>query len=145
MNIFRLYKKTENKEEREWFVLLLLGLLGLISLILLTFFFEHRSEEYYHANSGLFIIDIMIFLIFIAGKQKTKMIFSNLKRVYTERDKLTLLDYGDILLLLTYVTAILSFIFVLDLSFIKNYGIRISAVVSVTIAKLLKDLFGSKK
>lgn len=145
LNIIRIYKKTENKEHREWFLLLFLGLLILISLIFLTFFFEYRSGEYYRANSGLFVINIMIFLIFIAGQQKTKMIFSNLKRVYSERDKLTLSDYGDILLLIVYATAMLSFIFILDLTFIENYGIRISAVVSVTIVKLLKDLYWTKK
>ena len=137
MNILRLYKKTENKEHREWFLLTLFLLLGLLALICLTFFYENGTSEYYRANSGLFVISVMVFLIFIGSRQKTKNIFSDLKRLFTNNDELKLTNYGDIILLVIYVTAMFSFIFVLDLSFIENSGIRISAVVSVTIIKLL--------
>ncbi len=46
---------------------------------------------------------------------------------------------------MVFTIALISFLFILDLSFIKNYGLRISAVVGVTLVKLIKDLLSVKK
>lgn len=144
MNIIKTYKDTKSKECREWFLLGLFSAVGILMMIFLTFIFEEGTQDYYHANNGLFIGIILNCLLLLGGKEKTKVILHKVNKVFKRSLDLNLYDYGDILLLCTYILAIVSFIFILDLSFIENYGVRISAVVGITIAKLLKDLVWSR-
>ncbi|MAT58370.1 MAG: hypothetical protein K8F60_01640 [Melioribacteraceae bacterium] len=144
MNILKLYKDTDNKDVREMFLLMCLAILGLMTMITLTYIFEEGSSSYYRAQNGLFILDIMCFLLLIGYTAKTKEAFIRLKKFFIKDESIDLLDCNHILLLVVYLIAITSFIFILDLSFMSNYGIKIGAVVAVTIVKMLKDIATSK-
>ena len=141
MNVFKIYKNTKAKDEREWFLLSVMGIFFILLLIFLVIFFEKGTRLYYRSNNGLFIIDVMFFLLFVGGKEKTKELLKKTMNFFQNKLEMTLYNIGDLLLLSMYTIAIVSFIFVLDLSFLNNYGIRISAVVGVILTKLIKDLF----
>lgn len=144
MRIIKLYKKTKDKEEREWFLLGILGLFFLVVLNGTVLYFEKGTHLYYKANNGLFIANILFFIIFVGGKSIIRKIVHNLKYNTIKKNIFTLHDIGNYLLIINISISFLSFIFILDLSFIGNYGIRIGAVVGVIIVRLIQDLFFAK-
>jgi hypothetical protein len=145
MGIINQYKSSKSKKDRDWFLQCLLFFLTIIAMIVIVMLQEEGSRDYYVANNGLLIMNLITFLIFLVGKtQKTRSLYKSFSKLATRKIALSLPELGNIFLLSSFVISVLSFILILDLSFMQNYGIRIGGAASVIVFKIIRILFESK-
>jgi heme/copper-type cytochrome/quinol oxidase subunit 4 len=135
--IINIYKGTKNKKEIEWFKLNLLIFVLITVMTLLPFFFDVETRGYSQMNNALLIGIVTIFgLAFINISKTKKTIHSGLKYFTGDRENFSLVNYGDVLLFSSFIVAVLSFLFVLDVSFVKTIGVRIGTVIAVNLINI---------
>jgi len=143
-------QKQENVEvsnkisDSDWLIVNVFGGLCFAGLYLFSLNEEIGTNDYYHTQNGLFIISCLFILCFVAGKNLNIQIYESAKKAIQATDTISKRDLGNILLGVTYVIAFVT-LFVIDLSFLPNYGLRISGVVAVNTYVLLRNLFYARK
>ncbi len=146
------YQKPFSKEwylsysdkDRKLFESLLFILLPVLVLFFYTLTKEPTDDGYYKMHSALFLCCIMIALLFVIRKSEINLIVKNAWLTVSKNKGVGLPEVVDSLFFLCGVLVIVSLIFVIDLSFLSNYGIRIGGVVAFGLAKTLKTIFSSR-
>jgi len=137
--------EVSNKiSDSDWFIVNAVSLLGFLGLYLISSTVEVGTNDYYHIQNGLFILSCLAILVFVAGKKLNFQILASTKKIIQSPQGAGKRDLGNMLLGMTYVIAFVT-LFVIDLSFLPNYGLRISGVVAVNTYVLLRNLFYSRK
>lgn len=136
---------TSNKiSDSDWLVLNVFGVFSFLLIYLVSAIEEVGTNNYYHSQNGLFILSCLFILVFVAGKNLNIQIYDSAKKVIQTPDTVSKRDMGNILLGVAHVIAFVT-LFVIDLSFLPNYGLRISGVVAVNTYVLLRNLFYPRK
>lgn len=124
---------------RTWVELNFLLVMAMMVLIVYSFFPEKRSRDYYHVHNALFVCSVIIVLLLVLRRFDVKRMFRNLFRFQSERTVLLI----DWLTLISYMQAIFALVIV-DTSFMSDFGLRISAVVSVNVVIIVKSIWQSR-
>lgn len=145
MKLFNLYIDNKNKKDREWFQLGGTICCGMILISVFPLLFESGTHMYNQGNNGILISIIAIWGLFLISKLKTLEIYRKGFRLLKNDTKdFKLFDYGDVMLFFSFVISCISFVFVLDLSFINDFGIKIGGVVGINLVNLIKYVFSSR-
>lgn len=146
MKIIKLYKKEKDKEKKEWFLYSVIIFLGSFFCSLFPIIYESNDRLYLKANIVQFIMIIIVFSLFLISKEKSKEIYRHWKEFIFRKDKLfTVYEYGDVFLFNTFLLASFSMIFILDLDFINNYGIKIGTVVAINLIYILRNIVSTRR
>jgi len=101
---------------------------------------ESPGSRYYNKiNNALFISCLMWFIIILGGRKTTKYVFKQFKILFTKNTEYDLDNYLYFFLLVTFIISIVAFLFVIDLSFLKSNGIRVSGVAGMLILRIIID------
>lgn len=130
--------------DSDWLIVNAISVLGFVGLYLISSTVEIDTNDYYHIQNGLFILSCLAILVFVAGKNLNIQIYESAKKAIQATDTISKRDLGNIFLGVTYVIAFVT-LFVIDLSFLPSYGLRISGVVAVNTYVLLRNLFYPRK
>lgn len=121
------YREYSDKE-RKLFESILLLLIPTLVLFLYTLTKEPLEDGYYKLHSALFYCCILIFLLFVIRRFDFSAILKNSWKVLTRFKSSTLPDMMDTLFLANGLIFFISILFVIDVSALSNYGVRIGAV-----------------
>jgi hypothetical protein len=139
-NWLRTYRSQVDKQTRKTVFLwstMFASILGIDVIILLQ---DEGTRLYYKGNNGLLILIILYGLAFIAvGKSIREMAGSFVRLLRTGRE-IESSEIPGVLMFLTLLSLTASVLFVLDLSFVKSYGVKIGAVIGVYLIKIIRDL-----
>ncbi len=124
----------------DWFGINLLIAISICVLFIFSITMEEGTDSYYNMHSGLLTVTLLSILLFFVRRNVNTHIYRVIRKLFKTSEKLTLYEYGDILLGTTYLIAMIS-IFFIDYSFFSNYGIRIGTVVAINLFFLLKSLY----
>lgn len=145
--ILRIQQEQRNKDEGhlDWFLTNCLFLIAVIGLNFIPFFLDVGTDSYNHTQNGILVVFILALLSFLLRKNANNHMYKSVRKMLFEKKKLNLYEKGDIVLALTYFSALISF-FLIDFSFLKSYGLKISAVAAVSIFELLRrNILNRKK
>ena len=109
-------------------------LVGIISIVLVL---GDEHPKYYKAQNGLFVVLITFLLLTLIRRNGLIRILRNTFDL--RKKEISLNDISDIIFTLMIILALVSFLFILDLEFISDSGIKIGGVVALS----LTSLFGS--
>ena len=135
--------KKQLLEDVDWFLINLMLLVGITGLLYLAVSKEKDAPNYFKAQSYLFVAVVISVTSFLVRKDVVKDMINTLKRVF-KGIKIDLYEKGNILLTLSYLMALIS-IFAIDMSFMNNYGIKVSGVVAVNFYFMFKTFVFDKK
>ncbi len=137
--------EVSNKvSDSDWFIVSGICVAGFIGLHLISLTEEAGTYGYYHIQNGLFVLSCLFILVFVASKDLNIQIYESVKKAIQMPNIVDRRDLGNILAGITYVISLIT-LFIVDLSFFSNYGLRISGVVAVNIYVLLRHLFYARK
>lgn len=128
---------SKNDKETFWYAVIMLLLYPVI--ILWALLISENSSGYYRVHNTLFILCIFCFVLVMVGKNTTIYLFSQFKQLFIKMTSYDISNYTWLIVMIVFILSIIAFLFVLDISFISNYGIRISAVAGVLLMRLLID------
>jgi peptidoglycan/LPS O-acetylase OafA/YrhL len=135
--------KRQPKKDRDTLGLIVLILVFVITQMVWTIFSSSDDSMYYRHNSVLFMMCIGIFLVSIIRRQDLKNIYNNFVSLAKGKINNNINQLTDAVLFGCIIIAVVSFVLVIDLSFIGSYGFRIGAVVAVSIFSLLRSVVRS--
>lgn len=98
---------------------------------------DHGS--YYKVHGGLFVASILLILAFLAVKGTLTMMLRHTWRTFVRPGKVALPEVVDALRVVTFVVALTSLTFIVDLSFFKH-GFRIGGATAVSLYLVFKAL-----
>ena len=133
--------QSYSDKDRKIFESLLFVLIPVIVLFIYTLTKDPADSGYYKMHSALFLCSVMIGLLFVIRKSELLSIAKSPWYILSKNKKVGLTEVIDSLFFLCGVVVIVSLVFVIDLEFMSNYGIRIGGVVAFGIAKALKSFF----
>jgi uncharacterized membrane protein YfcA len=133
----------DKKGHLDWFLVNCFFLCSIIGLFILLLITEYNPKDYYYLHNGAFVAILLTILSFIVRRSVNDHMYNSLRKLIHTGDALSLYEKGDVALSLTYLMAFISF-FVIDFSFLKNYGLRVSAVAAVGVYELLRKFVFSK-
>jgi len=110
-------------------------LIGIISIVLVI---GDGHPKYDKAQNGLFVVLIMFLLLTLIRRDGLVQVIRNTFDL--GKKEFSLSDLSDIIFTLMIILALVSFIFVLDLKFISDNGIKIGGIIAVSIASLFSSL-----
>lgn len=125
-------------KDKEYFYLCLSILSFTLIILITSLFYEQGERLYYKANMTLFTLSIINIVLFIKGYERHRKLYKLIK-LGEFRTKSNIGYWGDILIYITYFITIYVIIFVIDLEFLQNQGIKIGAVVAISVLKLILD------
>lgn len=137
--------RSHSKRDRTLFESILIVLLPLIFLFVYTLTKGQNEDGYFKIHSALFVCSMFVFLLAVLRRNDFKEMIQNSWKVVTNFSIVGLIELIDILFLITLLLSFISVLFVIDLSFMSNYGVRIGAVASVGLFRVLKSVLKSFK
>lgn len=143
----KLRKQTEPDDKKghlDWFLANCFGLCAVIGLFILLLTTGTGSKDYYYVHNGAFVVILLAILSFIVRQSVSDHMYASLGKLIHREKSLDLYEKGDIALALTYLMAFISF-FMVDFSFFKNHGLRVSAVAAVGVYELWRKFVFSKR
>lgn len=118
------------------------------SIMLLVFFLlvfilslviDPDSPDYYRAHNGLLVVCVFSALLLFVRRSDVLRITSSIIEHARHRSLPQIKDVSDYIQLLVFCLTIVSVLFVLDLSFLENFGLRIGAVVGLALLSILRS------
>lgn len=100
---------------------------------------------YNNAHWALTFSCIIIFLLMLLKRSDYLKMIYNFKKAILNLREISLIELTDAILTLCALLAVVAILFVIDLSFFTDYGIRITAVAAVGFVTILKAIFQSFK
>ncbi len=110
----------------------------MIGIMLIVLIIGDEHPKYYKAQNGLFLILIMFLLLTLIRRNGLVQIVINTFDL--RKKEIALNDLSDMIFTLMIILALVSFIFILDLKFISDNGVKIGGVVAVVFVSLLSSL-----
>lgn len=130
--------ETHSNKEKKFLKDHIGGAVCLIGIMLIVLVIGDEHPKYYKAQNGLFLVLIMFLLLTLIRRNGLVQIVRNTFDL--RKNEITLNDISDMIFTLMIILALVSFIFVLDLKFISDNGIKIGGVVAVSFASLFSSL-----
>ncbi|HCT53317.1 MAG TPA: hypothetical protein DF712_12765 [Balneola sp.] len=131
--------ESHSNEQKKFFKDHFWGAICLVGIMSIVLVLGDEHPKYYKAQNGLFIVLVMFLLLSIIRRNGLVQIIRN--TFDFGKKEITLNDITDIIFTLMIILALVSFLFILDLEFISDSGIKIGGVVALTFI----SLFGSLK
>ena len=131
--------ESHSNEQKKFFKDHFWGAICLVGIMSIVLVLGDEHPKYYKAQNGLFIVLVMFLLLSIIRRNGLVQIIRN--TFDFGKKEITLNDITDIIFTLMIILALVSFLFLLDLEFISDSGIKIGGVVALTFI----SLFGSLK
>ncbi len=134
------------KYDREWFIGWLIIFIVILVANLIAIISPIDSEMYLTINGAVLIINAMIF-VFMLGITK---LYSEIKQNFTDiiksNNKMEIGDWGYFLMIICFMFAIISFLFILDIEILKGKdSFRIGTVVVLSVISIIRSLYFGKK
>ena len=133
--------RSHSDRDRKLFESILFLLIPTLTILFYTLTKNPADDGYYKMHSALFVCSVMIALLFVIRKSEINLIVKNTWFTITNFRKTNLAEIVDAIFFLCGIIFIISMLFVIDLDFMSNYGIRIGGVVALGIAKALRTIF----
>ena len=137
--------RGQSEKERKLFESVLLILIAVGFLLIYTLTKDLNESGYYKIHSALFYCNIIVFLIFIVRRNDIIEICKSTYKAIVDVKNSGLKEFTDSLFFALGVIFIVSVLFVIDTSFLSNYGIRIGAVAAFGLVMVLKSVVISFK
>lgn len=128
---------ADNNGHWDWFMVNAIALCASVGLFILLLATDKTSKDYYYVHNGALIVFLLAFLSFLVRRSVNENMYHSIGKMFFKNKRLSLYEKGDILLALSYSMFFFSFLLV-DLSLIKSFGLRISAVGAVAAFELLR-------
>ena len=141
MTSFRDRIRLATRQEKDRLLTRVVLAVGLVVLSALPLLHDTGSRTYYRANNALFLINALVVILFIVSKNVNRALLKCFLGFFDGKRILSLNEIGDGLVFLSYMVTLLSTLFILDVSFISNYGVRIGGVMGVIIFRVLRNAF----
>ena len=138
------FSEIEKKKEKEWLLLTIFAAISLLCLIYIASIQEIGSRLHYKCHNSLFFLCILFLVVFVISRNNTKSQFKHFLSMIKFNKNMSLSDLADGVIFLIYIICFLAFLFILDISFLSNYGVRISGVVGVLLFRIIKTTFFNK-
>lgn len=135
---FKKWYETHSKEEKDFFLLHFRSAICFLAIFLVAAFIGDEHPKYYKAQNALFIGLTMFLLLILIRRNGLVQIVRNTFDLRKKEIKLN--DISDIIFTLMIILSLVSFIFILDLKFISNIGIKIGGVIAVSFVSLFSSL-----
>ncbi|MBO6621743.1 MAG: hypothetical protein JJ927_15150 [Balneola sp.] len=132
--------KSHDEKEKSNFVAVSWVLIAVLGLMLIVLSIGQEHDDYFKANNGLFLMCIMTLVLILIRRKTFDQIFKNSFKLLSKKRPIELLFLSDFIFLLSVLAVLISFLFVLDLTFISENGLQIGGVVAVSMASLLNSL-----
>ena len=132
--------KSHDEKEKSNFVAVSWVLIAVLGLMLIVLSIGQEHDDYFKANNGLFLMCIMTLFLILIRRKTFDQIFKNSFKLLSKKRPIELLFLSDFIFLLSVLAVLISFLFVLDLTFISENGLQIGGVVAVSMASLLNSL-----
>ena len=137
--------KNQSEEDRKLFESILIAFVGLLVLLIYTLTKTPGESGFLKIHSALFIGCVFVFLMLIIRRSDLGVILKNSWKTVTQFKAVNLTELTDTVFFSSAFIAVFTVLFVIDLSFLSSYGIRIGAVIAVGLLKVLKSVFLSFK
>ncbi|MDD5703236.1 MAG: hypothetical protein PHU23_14460 [Dehalococcoidales bacterium] len=128
-----------DENDRGDFWVCFIGVFIYLGITIWAIFESSEANIYYKLHNCLFMICLISFAVVLIGKRSRNYIFNQAKSVFDKKRDSELNNYTWLMYLFIFGLSIVAFLFVIDLSFLKNYGLRISGVVGVLIMRIIID------
>ena len=132
--------KSHDEKEKSNFVAVSWVLIAVLGLMLIVLSIGQEHEDYSKANNGLFLMCVMTLVLILIRRKTVDQIFKNSFKLLSKKRPIELLLLSDFIFLLSVLAVLISFLFVLNLTFISENGLQIGGVVAVSMASLLNSL-----
>ncbi len=132
--------KSQTEKDKSNFVLNLWIIFAVSGLMLIAAFIGEDHSDYFKAQNGLFLMCLIFLVLILIRRHGFANIYRNCLSFIKKDKQITLDAVTDLVFLSTTILVIVSFVFVLDLTFISDNGLRIGGVVSVIFASLFSSL-----
>ena len=128
------------KEERDYLITMIGAAIGFAAVLIVMSFSEKGSVPYYRSHNALFLIVLLSSIAFVVSGPNNARMYSTILKLITGDVRFNRQAVADLFWLSVILMTLYSF-FVIDLSFFREYGFRISAVLSVIFMNIFVALF----
>lgn len=132
--------KSHSEKDRSHFTLNIWIIGAVVGLMLIASYVEVNDQDYFKAQNGLFLMCLIFLILILIRRNGIVDILKNSINLFKRSAQVNLEKITDFIFLTTTILVIISFVFVLDLEFISDNGIKIGGVIAVIFASLLSSL-----
>jgi hypothetical protein len=139
----RRWYNNQPQSAKKWFENISLGLFFILIVFIVTLALDVEDSSYYKAHGALFMLCLCVALLLIIRRLELIQMLKNFWRVISLDESVNLVEINDALFVVALMIVSFSILFIIDLSFLSNYGIRIGAVAAIALSSLLRSLISS--
>lgn len=143
LRIARSHQRKEDqrikKEKERLYISILCGICILL-MIVITLTTSKGSDDYYHSQSGLFTVCILMILTSFLAFKPDNDFLEVLKKLRASGNSFTRIEKSHLFWMINFLLSLLGLLLV-DLSFLAHGGLRIGAVAAIALVKVLTVLF----
>jgi len=132
--------KGHSEKDKTHFTVNIWIIFAVTGLMLIASYVEENDPDYFKAQNGLFVMCLMFLILILIRRNGLIDIFKNSINLIKGDVQLNLEVITDLIFLTTTVLVTLCFLFVLNLEFITDNGLKVGGVVAVIFASLLNSL-----
>lgn len=130
--------QAHSEEDKKFFKDSIIAVFLLLVMMVIVLVTEEEHSDYFYVQNGLFLVLLMFVILILIRRNGLVEIIRN-TFTFTKKENITINDLSDVVFTVSIVLVLVSFLFVLDVSFFSENGIKIGGVVAVSLAGLLNS------